>query len=72
MFGRTRVHLREDCLLFASTITKSSLYVRQNDKARAHQITLLFSSIICSKLDGDDLYVCMYVCAHAVRTFVRM
>ena len=37
----TRVHQREDCLLFASSITKSSLYVRQNDKARAHQITLL-------------------------------
>ena len=37
----TRVHLREACLLFASAITKSSLYVRQNDKAHAHQITLL-------------------------------
>ena len=37
----TRVHLREVCLLFASAITKSSLYVRQNDKAHAHQITLL-------------------------------
>ena len=37
----TRVHLREDCLLFASSITKSSLYISQNDKARAHQITLL-------------------------------
>ena len=37
----TRVHLREACLLFASVITKSSLYVRQNDKAHAHQITLL-------------------------------
>ena len=37
----THVHLRETCLLFASAITKSSLYVRQNDKAHAHQITLL-------------------------------
>ena len=37
----TLVHLREDCLLFASSITKSSLYLRQNDKARAHQTTLL-------------------------------
>ena len=37
----TRVHLREACLLFASAIMKSSLYVRQNDKAHAHQITLL-------------------------------
>ena len=37
----TCVHLREDCLLFTSAITKSSLYVRQNDKAHAHQITLL-------------------------------
>ena len=37
----TRVHLREACLLFASAITKSSLYIRQNDKAHAHQITLL-------------------------------
>ena len=37
----THVHLREACLLFASEITKSSLYVRQNDKAHAHQITLL-------------------------------
>ena len=37
----TRVHLREACLLIASAITKSSLYVRQNDKAYAHQITLL-------------------------------
>ena len=36
-----RVHLQESCLLFASAITKSSLYVRQNDKAHAHQITLL-------------------------------
>ena len=50
----TRVHLREACLLFAIVITKSSLYVRQNDKAHAHQITLLslapqwelFSSVI--------------------------
>ena len=37
----THVHLREACLLFASAIMKSSLYVRQNDKAHAHQITLL-------------------------------
>ena len=37
----TRVHLLEACLLFASTITKSSLYVSQNDKMHAHQITLL-------------------------------
>ena len=37
----TRVHLREASLLFASAITKSSLYIRQNDKAHAHQITLL-------------------------------
>ena len=37
----TRIHLHEDCLLFASAITKSSLYLRQNDKAHAHQITLL-------------------------------
>ena len=37
----TRVHLREAGLLFASAITKSSLYLRQNDKAHAHQITLL-------------------------------
>ena len=37
----THVHLREACLLFTSAITKSSLYVRQNDKAHAHQITLL-------------------------------
>ena len=37
----TRLHLREACLLFASAITKSSLYLRQNDKAHAHQITLL-------------------------------
>ena len=28
----TCVHLREACLLFASAITKSSLYVRQNTK----------------------------------------
>ena len=35
------MHLREACLLFASAITKSSLFVRQNDKAHAHQITLL-------------------------------
>ena len=27
----TRVHLRQACLLFASAITKSSLYARQND-----------------------------------------
>ena len=26
----TRMHLREACLLFASAITKSSLYVRQS------------------------------------------
>ena len=37
----TRVHLREASLLFASAITKSSLYLRQNDEAHAHQITLL-------------------------------
>ena len=37
----TRVHLREACLLFASAITKSSLYVRQNDKAHAHQLSLV-------------------------------
>ena len=37
----TCVHLREACLLlFASAITKSSLYVRQKDKAHAHQVTL--------------------------------
>ena len=36
-----RMHLREACLLFVSAITKSSLYVRQNDKAHAYQITLL-------------------------------
>ena len=36
-----RVHLLEACLLFASALTKSSLYVRQTDKAHAHQITLL-------------------------------
>ena len=35
------MHLREACLLFVSAIAKSSLYVRQNDKAHAHQITLL-------------------------------
>ena len=33
----THVHLQEACLLFASAITKSSLYLRQNDKAHAHQ-----------------------------------
>ena len=33
----TRVHLREACLLFATAITKSWLYVCQNDKAHAHQ-----------------------------------
>ena len=27
----TSVHLRQACLLFASAITKSSLYARQND-----------------------------------------
>ena len=37
----TSVHLREACLLFASAIMKSSLYVRQNDKVHAHQIILL-------------------------------
>ena len=37
----TRVHLRKACLLFASAITKSSHYVRQNDKGHAYQITLL-------------------------------
>ena len=37
----TLVHLREACLLFASTIMKSSLYVHQNDKAHALQITLV-------------------------------
>ena len=37
----TRVHLREACLLFASAIMKGSLFVRQNNKAHAHQITLL-------------------------------
>ena len=35
----THGHLREVCLL--SAITKSSLFVRQNDKAHAHQVTLL-------------------------------
>ena len=37
----TRVHIREACLLFASAIKKSSLYLRQKEKAHAHQITLL-------------------------------
>ena len=38
----TRLQLREACLLlFASAITKSSLYARQNNKAHAHQLTLL-------------------------------
>ena len=37
----TRVHLREACWLFASAITKGSLYVSQNNKAHAHRITLL-------------------------------
>ena len=32
----TCVHLREACLLFASAIMKSSLYLRQNDKAYVH------------------------------------
>ena len=36
----TRMHLRDACLLFASAITKSSFYVRQNNEAHAHQITL--------------------------------
>ena len=39
----TRVHLREACLLFASAITKSSLYVRQNDKSHAHQNNFTFA-----------------------------
>ena len=36
----TRVHLQEACLLSASAITKSSLYVHlcQNDKSHAQQI----------------------------------
>ena len=33
----TRVHPREDCLLFASAIKKCSLYLHQNDTAQAHQ-----------------------------------
>ena len=37
----THVHLGETCLLFVSAIMKSSLYVCQNDKVHAHQITLL-------------------------------
>ena len=37
----TRVYIREACLLFTSAITKSSLYVRQNYKAHAQEITLL-------------------------------
>ena len=36
----TYVLLREASLLFATAIKKSSLYLRQNDKAHAHQITL--------------------------------
>ena len=35
-----RMYLREAYLLFASAITKSSLYVRQNNKAHAHQLSL--------------------------------
>ena len=50
----TRVHLREACFL-TSAIMKSSLYVRQNDKVHAHQITLLHSP-----LNGNHFLV-MYV-----------
>ena len=38
--GRACIYEKTACM-FASAITKSSLYLRQNDKAHAHQITLL-------------------------------
>ena len=40
--GRACIY-EKPCLLFASAITKSSLDVRPNDKAHAHQITFTFA-----------------------------
>ena len=58
------VHLREACLLFASAITKSLLYVRQNDKMHAHQITLL------SFFSYNNMYVYVHTFLIRMRVLV--
>ena len=64
----TRVHLLEACLLLASAITKSSLYVRQNDKAHAHQITLLSLAPYWEPFSSVIGLVSVYIYIYCVRT----